>query len=361
MTEIEATSEGTHNLLVNCAALKPGESLLIVAESPALGWYDAQVVETVADAARAMGLAPTMLEVGGPRNDRDPAVVDAMAAHDCTIFFARLGDQDRFEDPAPGKRRVMCYLRDTAMLATPFGQTTHLAFVAMKRAVDEVLLNADRIEISCPLGTAYGGTIAEEARKLAADVSVQRFPLGVATPLDATEFSGKVAVSRYLTPTGSSVYEPANLALRSIIFAHVERGRIVDFTGDDAGEIARVRAHYRMVAEQFGIDGDVVHSWHAGIHPACAYGQAAADNPDRWSNSVFGNPRFVHFHTCGGYAPGEICWMVLDQTITVDGALLWRHGRFCPEACAPTNACLENWPQLDAVFANPSDLIGVPR
>ncbi|MHA1566924.1 MAG: hypothetical protein ACTSX7_16560 [Alphaproteobacteria bacterium] len=360
MTESEAIAEGAHNLLVNCAALEPGESVLIVAESPDLGWYDAEVVQTVAEAARNIGFAPTMLEIGGPSNDRDPGVIEAMAAHDCTIFFARLGDQDRFEDPVPGKRRVMCYLRDTAMLGAPYGRTTHLAFLEIKRAVDEVLLSAERIEISCPLGTAYSGTIAEAARQQAGDVSVRRFPLGVPTPMDAGEFSGRVAVSRYLTPTGSSVYEPANLALASTIFAEVEMGRITDFTGDDAGEIERVRNHYRMVAEQFGIDGDVVHSWHAGIHPACAYDQAAADNPDRWSNSAFGNPRLVHFHTCGAYAPGEICWIVLDQTIRIDGVSLWENGRLRPEAFAQTNACLEKWPVLVGLFAHPADEIGVP-
>jgi len=360
MSAPEAVTEGARNLLVNCADLKRGESLLIVAERPELGWYDAEVVEIVAKEARNMGLTPTMLAVGGPTNDRDAGVVDAMAAHDCTLFFARLGDQDRFEDPVPGKRRVMCYLRDRSMLASAFGRAPHLAFLEMKQAVDQVLWSAERIEISCPLGTAYGGRIADEVLESAADVAVRRFPMIVPTPMDASAFSGRIAVTRYLTPTGSSVYEPANLALRSTIFAQVEMGRIVEFTGDDADEIARVRGHYRMVAEKFGIDGDVVHSWHAGIHPGCAYGQAAAKNPDRWSNTVFGNPRFVHFHTCGGYAPGEICVMVLDQTIAIDGVNLWENGRLRPGAFAPTQACLEHWPVLNALFARPSDLIGVP-
>jgi hypothetical protein len=50
-------------------------------------------------------------------------------------------------------------------------------------------------------------------------------------------------------------------------------------------------------------------------------------DPDRWSNSVFTSPRWLHFHTCGAYAPGEICWMVGEPKVEVDGKALWREGR----------------------------------
>lgn len=41
----------------------------------------------------------------------------AIATHGRTIFFARLGDQDRFADPAPGRRSVMSYARNVDALA----------------------------------------------------------------------------------------------------------------------------------------------------------------------------------------------------------------------------------------------------
>ena len=354
-----ALAEGARNLLINCAGLEAGESLLIVREDPALGWYDRAAPEAVAQEARARGVTPTLLDVGPPRNAPEPGVAEAIAAHDCTVFFARIGDQDRFAAPLPGTRTVMCYARDAAMLASAYGRASHLAFRDLKDAVNAVLLGAGRIEITCPRGTAYAGTVSEADRAAPADVSVLRFPLGVPQPLDGAGFSGRVAVARYLTPTGSRVYEPPALALEGTIQAEVEAGRIAGFTGE-RDEVARVRAHYERVAGEFGIDWDVVHSWHAGIHPASAYGADVAEDPDRWSNSVFTNPRFVHFHTCGDYAPGEICWNVLDPSIAIDGVALWDKGRLRPAAFPRTKACLETWPELAALFAAPSDAIGLP-
>ncbi len=351
-------AKGARNLLINCANLKQGDTLLIIHENPELGWYDAATPATVTNEARLLGITPTVLEVGEPVNTRTADLTAAISGHDCTIFFARIGDQDRFANPVPGKKSVMCYARDAAMLASTYGRTSHLAFVDMKSAVNDILLDANQIEISCPLGTRVTGRATEAQRKQPLDVSTLRFPLGVPQPLSAAGFSGQVALAHYLTPTGSKVYQPAWLKLEQPIFARFEHGRIDGFYGD-ATEISRVEDHYNLVAGQFDIDADVVHSWHAGIHPGCAYTDDASRNPDRWSNTVFTNPRFLHFHTCGDYAPGEICWMVLDQTVSVDGKLLWEHGHLVPEAFSQTKQCIENWPELDELYANPSNLIGL--
>ena len=136
--------------------------------------------------------------------------------------------------------------------------------------------------------------------------------------------------------------------------------RPLSVKNESLGEVDRVREHYHRVSHQFGIDGNVVHSWHAGIHPGCSYTSQASQNPDRWSNTVFTNPRFLHFHTCGNYAPGEICWMLLDHTIAIDGKKLWDRGRLYPEIFPQTKTCIERWPELNALFANPSDEIGIP-
>ena len=142
------------------------------------------------------------------------------------------------------------------------------------------------------------------------------------------------------------------------MFAEVELGRITGFAGD-RGVVERVSDHYDRVASLFGIDADVVHSWHAGIHPGCAFAADAAADPDLWSNTAFGNPRFLHFHTCGDYPPGEISWMVLDRTVIVDGQAFWQSGRLRADAFARSRRCFENWPELGSLFANPSDQIGL--
>ncbi len=360
MKDRKSCAEGARNMLVNCAGLEKGADLLIVREWPELGWYDRDAPAAVAREAEAMGMKVSRLSVGGPGNARSSAVAEAVAQYDCTIFFARIGDQDRFAEPEPGKTVVMSYIRDSAMLGSSYGTADHRALKALKDAIDDVLLGARAIEITCPLGTELTGGVPAAAREERADVSVRRFPLGVPQPVDAGLFSGRVALAHYLTPTGSKVYEPAHVEIDQPVYATVERGRLGDIEGNPE-TVRRVREHYRTVSDQFGIDGDVVHSWHAGFHPASAYTRNAGDDPDRWSNTVFTNPRFLHFHTCGDYAPGEICWMVLDQTVMIDGTALWESGRFRADAFPETAACLEQWPILVDLFAEPSDQIGLPN
>lgn len=344
--------QGVQNLLLNCAQLNPEETLLIICEDPALGWYDAAAPKAVAEAAVNMGIHPTLLSVGTPECDIDPAVGKAISNHDCTIYFSRLGDQNRFAKQASGKRSVMCYARDIDTLASDYGRASYGAFIALKNAINEALLDAKHIEITCPLGTNFSGEPSEESREYKADVSIARFPLGVPLPLQASKFSGRIAITHYLTPTGSKPYKPASIALQKISFAEIEKGRIINFTGD-AEQNERIKQHYNMVASQFGIDRDIVHSWHAGIHPASYCNFSASTNPDLWSNTIFTNPRFVHFHTCGDYAPAEISWMVLDPTISLDGKKLWNRGRLDFEMFLQTRECVGNWPELAGLLAHP--------
>ncbi len=49
-------TEGARNLLLNCAELHAGNNILIVAEDPALGWYDAEAPAAVLDEARRLGM-----------------------------------------------------------------------------------------------------------------------------------------------------------------------------------------------------------------------------------------------------------------------------------------------------------------
>lgn len=360
MTAAQDLAEGARNLLINCARLKPDETLLIVCEDPDFGWYDRDTSSAIAAEARTLGVSPTLLNVGAPGNDRDMHVTEAIGSHDCTIFMARIGDQDRFADPVPGKRSVMCYARDAQTLASAYGRTDHRAFVDLKNAVDGILRGAGKIHITCPLGTDISGSVSGGDRAAPGDVSVRRFPLGVPQPLSASGLSGRVALARYLTPTGSKVYEPASVAIDSTVFAEVSLGRIIGLTGDEH-TVGRIREHHRMVADLFAIDGEIVHSFHAGIHPGCAYTDNHVRDPDHWSNTVFTNPRILHFHTCGDYAPGEICWMVIDHSLSVDGKNLWENGRLRPDAFEETRQCLDNWAELRPLFDSPSQSIGLAQ
>ncbi|MDF1748548.1 MAG: hypothetical protein P1V34_06710, partial [Alphaproteobacteria bacterium] len=161
----------------------------------------------------------------------------------------------------------------------------------------------------------------------------------------------------YLTPTGSKVYEPAFVKIGQPVDAHVEQGRIVRFEGQ-ARDVAAIKAHYQSVSKQFSIDPMVVHSWHAGIHPGCTFDSRIQDDPDLWSNSIFQNPRYLHFHTCGAYPPGEICWMIQDPTILLDGTPLWKDGVLQVQSFPSLEMCLGQWPPLEALFAHPGTAVG---
>ena len=98
--------------------------------------------------------------------------------------------------------------------------------------------------------------------------------------------------------------------------------KITGFQGD-AADVTAAKNHYRFVANKYGIDPFYIHSWHAGIHPSCSFNEPASRSFERWSGAAFGNPRLLHFHSCGKYPPGEISLNIVDPTISVDGEIIW--------------------------------------
>jgi hypothetical protein len=153
-------------------------------------------------------------------------------------------------------------------------------------------------------------------------------------------------------------YEPYAVEYEGRLFANFANGRIAGFTGD-ATAVKAAEAHYRFVADRYGIDRDFVHSWHAGIHPGCEFLRTASGNFQRWSGAAFGNPRLLHFHTCGAYAPGEISWNVVDPTILVDGIAVWKDGVLRPELVPGGKEILAHYPCAKAVFDTPGRNIGI--
>ncbi len=353
------------NLLHNCAEAKPGESLLILAEDPSLGYYGPGLAEAVAQEAAAQGLKVTLHGIGfSPDADSLPPDLLAMVeAADHTLFLARLGDQLRFRAMPPGSRPIVSYALDREAFASPFGSAPYGAFVALKKAFDQLFAGAQSIRVTCALGTDFEGRApAAPSRDGLAqepvDVTIKRFPLSVFAPIDASAFRGRVAVAHLLCGTGSRYYSPFGIRLGSTLHAIIGEGRLLRWEGDPS-DVARAEAQYAHVAGLYGIDGGIVHSWHAGIHPGCAFAGSAHDSYERWSGSAFGNPRILHFHTCGAYAPGEICWNIVDPTVVVDGAVIWDAGRIRLEAVPGAAAILERHPGLAALFERPEQRIGL--
>ena len=348
---------GALNLIEGCLDDVFGKTVLVVREDPLLGWYDSAAPAIVEAILVEMGATVKTLTVGEPKNHAITAVQEAIDAADEVIFFARIGDQGRFKSQYHGPRPVMSYALNAGMLASGYGRLDHGAMVALKNAIDDITLSAQHIEITCPLGTDVKGTPGNSITE-GNEVTVSRYPMGVPKPLLANGFTGVVKLTHYLTPAGSKVYTPAYIELPSVVTAYMEGTRIADVTGE-AELVKAFKEHYQRVATEFVLEPFNIDSWHAGIHPLMGYDKPASSDPVRWSQTVFANPRFLHFHTCGTGPPGEICWMILDPTIAIDGVALWENGRLHPERFASTMKVLRAAPKLANAYSAPVSEVGL--
>ncbi len=349
---------GARNLLIRCGGLSAGEKVLIVREPLGLGFYGECVIAGLETAAANLGLVPALREEPFVPEAAVPssALIAAMEDADLTVFLARLGDQNRFQSWPAKFRALVCYALDAPMLGSAFGRLDHRAMVKLRDCIDVALATAEEISITCPAGTDLRGTISASGPK-PADTNTVRFPLSVHTPVPAAKFSGHVVQVGFLVGTGSQFYKPYAMALQQPISVKIEGNRIVDIEGDSR-DVSNARDHYTRIANRFGIEGTFVHSWHAGIHPGCAYKAPASASFERWSSGAFGNPRLLHFHTCGAYAPGEISLNVLDPTIRLDGVPVWEEGRLYPERVAGGAEILAANPDIKAAFDAPSQECG---
>lgn len=347
------------NLVFGCAGAQPGARLLILHEDPAQDHYDPGLCAEVHDAARALGLAVDCRQIAFSPEPADPPapVLAAMAEADHILYLARLGDQMRFRPLPHARKSIVSYAVTREAMASPFGTIPHRAMLALKAAINAAMQSARSIRVTCPLGSDFAGRIAPATTPIA-DVGILRFPMAVFAPVPMQGFAGRVALARFLVGTGSIYYQPFVHDIDGVAMVQFTGTRITGYDGP-ADTVAGIRAHVAGLAARYDLDGAFVHSWHAGIHPGCAHEGAARDNPGRWTGSAFGNPRLLHVHTCGAYAPGEICWNLLDPTITLDGVALWQQGRLHPDRIPGGAAVLESCPDLRALFAAPTLSVGI--
>lgn len=343
-------------MLLRCGGLTPGQSVLILTEPAGGGHYDAGLADEVARVAEALGLHATVREEPvGARARPSAGALAEIGRADRTVFLSRLGDQMRFDPVLAAAAPVMCYALDPAMMASGFGRAHHAAFLALLDCLNAALAAAGEIRVTCPLGTDFAGPGARFPAT-AAEVSVRRFPLSVFTPVPAGGYAGTIAQAGFLTGTGRTFYDPYTLPLDDVLRVRFEGTRITGFDGPDA---ARAEAHYRHVGGVTGNDAFHVHSWHAGMHPGCAWTLPAGEDMVRWGGGAFGNPRILHFHTCGETAPGEISINVVDPTIRLDGVALWEDGRLHPDRVPGGAEILARYPDAAALFADPAREVGL--
>lgn len=350
---------GAWNLLLNCAKASVGERILIAYEPEDFGYFDGQLRHHVQAVAEEIGLKTLMVDVGF---DPDPSGIPDRIAKlvpdvDIVLFLARLGDQLRFSELIPGPRYVTCFALNSTLLGSAFGTGDYIAFGEIKTAVDERILSAEEIIVSCSAGTRVTGRVPKHVN-VAEDTTSSRFPMSIFSPVLADDFSGRVALGGFLTGTGSRYYDVYSILFDSTVFAMLEAGRLAGFEGA-ASDVAKANAQYDRVSERFQLDRNAVHSWHAGIHPGCGFPWNLHAHFEQWGGAAFGNPRVLHFHTCGALPPGEISWNVFDPTICVDGTELWNRGHFHLERLPQGPDILARYPSVARLFLNPDRNIGL--
>lgn len=347
------------NLLRHCAGMSAGQSLLIVMECPTYGYYGYGLGDDLAGAAKEMGLSvcvralPFSAEPGADPRDEIPDI----DSFDRTVFLSRLGDQLRFSASMSKGHPIVCYALDKDMFASGFGQSDHRGLIRLRDLINSALAGANDIRITCPLGTDVRGSGALFPQSTA-DTAIVRFPLSVFAPVPTSGFRGTVAQAGFLVGTGSRYYAPYGIGLQETLHVDFEGQHIIRFRGT-AKDVSAADAHYQSVGERYGIDPWFIHSWHAGIHPGCAYSRPAGENLERWSGAAFGNPRLLHFHTCGDYPPGEISLNVVDPTISLDGVPVWEDGTLYPERLPGGAALFSGYECLEMLFEKPVRDIGL--
>lgn len=350
--------EGARNLLLTCAECEPGQRVLLVYETEDDGYYDPGLRQEIDRVAAELGLVTESFGVPILRDVADPdaQLTAKMAEADCTVFLARLGDQTRFRAKSSAVKQIISYALDRDMLASPFGTVNYRAFDALKHLVNQAMAQAMDIHVTCPAGTDFRGRVADLS-SLDGDLTCKRFPVSISAPIPAMGFTGQIAQQGFLTGTGSNFYTPGSCRIDETLMVTFAGNRLTGFEGSDRDKAAAT-AHYEYVGAKYGIDTWFVHSWHAGIHPGCEYKQAAGHHFERWSGGAFGNPRLLHFHTCGNYPPGEISLNVLDPSVRIDGVPIWEHGVLHPERLPGGKALLEGYPAMAEAFRNPATRVG---
>jgi len=349
---------GIENMLIRCGGLRPGQSVLILTETEESGYYDPGLAGAVAEVADALGLVATIRREPFTSHAAPAAATLAeIGRADRTVFLSRLGDQLRFDTALAAAAPVMCYALDRGMMASGFGRAEHDAFLALLKCLNAALAAARDIHVTCPLGTDFAGPGAAFP-ETDAEVSVRRFPLSVFTPVPAGDYAGRIAQAGFLTGTGKTFYQPYNLPLDEVLTLDFDGNRITGFGGDPA-DAARAEAHYRQIGDMMGTEPFFVHSWHAGMHPGCGWPVQAGADIARWGGGAFGNPRILHFHTCGAYPPGEISVNVVDPTIRLDGVPVWQDGRLHPDRVPGGAEILARFPVAARLFAEPERAVGL--
>jgi hypothetical protein len=317
------------NLLLNCAKIRAGTTLLFVNENSTEA-VSRDTVEAIENRARELGANVTSLwldHVPGPE-DMPPSVLSAVAASGVAVFTHNMGGLLRLR-PVPGNGLVVHnYVGTDAMLDSPWSRVPYGLWEKISGIIAREFAASHEWRIRDDRGTDVTGTIPESERSAPAQsdgFTVSTFPIGTHRPTSAHTANGTLALEWIVSSSNHDVGDGFRLDNR--VIAHVERGRVVNLTGD-ADSVAKVRAQLESAGKLTGQDPYTLSSWHGGVNPQAFTAWRDIADLSRWQTLAHNNPRLVHFHIVGEETPGEISLPLLDPTVTFDGKVFWERGAF---------------------------------
>ncbi|MBT7611984.1 MAG: hypothetical protein HN577_02065, partial [Rhodospirillaceae bacterium] len=233
--------------------------------------------------------------------------------------------------------------------ADRFAQIDHRLMQEVYDRVVVAIEASQTCRIICPDGTDLQGAVSfPDGGDELTDFAVEPFPVMIFPPVDCLAMSGQLSLAHWLTSSSTNIYEGSVFTPRSPVMAQLEEGIITEFVGE-AGEAARIKAHFERVGAMAGGNPFAVNSWHTGINPRNYSTNQPGQDLERWSNAVFGSPRFTHFHACGT-DPGDIAISLFDATISFDGEAFWQDGRFAFLDWPEMQELLQRYPGNEDAF-----------
>jgi hypothetical protein len=339
------------NLLLNCAKLRAGTSVLFVNENESESANRA-TVEAIEARARALGAEVRSMwidHVPGPE-DMPAEVLDAVAASDVAVFTHNMGGLLRLR-PVPGNGLVVHnYAGTDEIMDSPWTRVPYGLWERISGTIAREFAAAHEWRITDDRGTDLRGTIPEAERAAPAQsdgFTVSTFPIGTHRPTSAATMSGTLVLEWLVSSANHDVGE--GFRLDSPVTAHVKDGRIVDLQGTSS-DVARVREQLEHAAKVTGKDPYVLSSWHGGVNPQAFTAWSDVSDLSRWQTLVHNNPRMLHFHVVGEDTPGEISLPIVDATVTFDGAVFWERGRFALLDAPAVKAELAKWKTPEPPF-----------
>ena len=322
---------GLRNLLIRCARLEVGQSVLLVGESGEKPYFESTLVEAASRVAQQLGLIVDSIseEPVSGADDFPPVVANAMQSADVTIFFSRLGDQVRFSDAPGSSVKVMCYATTAEYFAAPFATVDHCSMKHIHDLLIDRLLSATTYRITAPCGTDLFGEIDNEGvtwSGATTEFQVEQFPMMIFPPINTHHLNGTLVIDRFVTSSSTRAYDDSTLRIDTPIVATLEDSRVVDLKGK-SGLVDALTVQLERAARLTGGDPRSINSWHTGINPGTFFHQDPYKDLEYWGTVTFGSPRYTHFHGAG-HDPGDIAYHLMDATISFDGESYWENGHF---------------------------------